>query len=175
MEEEPSPPSSVLLVSMAGLSVMLASWGRRRATCMAVSPSSSSMLTSAPSATSSCTRSVWPCVTASCSGVWLRLFLMLTSQRPCGGGVQDVSRQDGAHHTDTPALLQPPAHLFDEDLSHVPMVVQSSQVQRWETVLFLDVHQLSRSGQNLLCGPARGKSTRPSVRGWTTCLMAQLG
>lgn len=50
---------------------------------MAVSPSSSSMLTSAPSATSSCTRSMWPCVTASCSGVWFRLLRMLMSQRPC--------------------------------------------------------------------------------------------
>lgn len=83
VEEHPSLLSSLLLVPTDGLSITLASCGRRRATCMAVSPSSSSMLTSAPSSTSSCTNSVWPCVTASWSGVWLRLFRMLMSQRPC--------------------------------------------------------------------------------------------
>lgn len=38
------------------------------------------------------------------------------------------------------AVPQPSAHLFDEDFSYVPMVVEGGQVQRRETVLFLDVH-----------------------------------
>lgn len=45
-------------------------------------------------------------------------------------------------------------HLFDEDLGHVTVVVEGGQVQRREAVLLLNVHQLSRPGEDFLCGPA---------------------
>lgn len=45
-------------------------------------------------------------------------------------------------------------HLFDKDLGHVAVVVEGGQMQRWEAVLLLNVHQLSRPGQDFLCGPA---------------------
>lgn len=57
----------------------------------------------------------------------------------------------------SPAGGGPPpttAHLLDEDFSHVSVVVQSSQMERREPVVLFDIHQLSRSGQDLLCGPA---------------------
>ena len=46
------------------------------------------------------------------------------------------------------------AHLLDEDLGDVPVVVEGGQMQRREAVLLLNVHQLPSSGQDLLCGPA---------------------
>lgn len=47
-----------------------------------------------------------------------------------------------------------PAHLLDEDLADIPVVVEGGQMQRGEAVLLLNVHQLPRSAQDLLCGPA---------------------
>lgn len=48
------------------------------------------------------------------------------------------------------------AHLLDEDLGDIAVVVEGGQMQRGEAVLLLHVHQLPRSGQDLLCGPAAG-------------------
>lgn len=45
-------------------------------------------------------------------------------------------------------------HLLDEDLGHITVVVEGSQMKRREAVLLLNIHQLPCSGQNLLCGPA---------------------
>lgn len=56
----------------------------------------------------------------------------------------------------------PWAHLFDEDLGHITVVVEGSQMQRREAVILLNVHQLPRSGQDLLRGPA-ARTTQASI------------
>lgn len=51
-------------------------------------------------------------------------------------------------------LLLSSAHLLNEDLGDIAVVVEGSQMQRREAVVLLNVHQLPRSAQDLLCGPA---------------------
>lgn len=77
LERRDDPISPSRFSSMTDISCC-----RSKAMCMAVSPSSSSALTSLPSLTSSCTIPTCPWMTAKCSAVWLRLFFRLTSQRP---------------------------------------------------------------------------------------------
>lgn len=51
------------------------------------------------------------------------------------------------------------AHLLDEDLGNVSVVVESSQMKGREAVFLFNVHQLSSSSQDLFCGP-EGKINR---------------
>lgn len=44
------------------------------------------------------------------------------------------------------------AHLLDEHLSNVSVVVESSQVKGGETILLFHIHQLSRPGEDFFCG-----------------------
>ena len=56
------------------------------------------------------------------------------------------------------------AHLLDEDLGDVAVVVERGQMQRGEAVLLLDVHQLPRPAQDLLCGPATGTTKTTLIK-----------
>lgn len=51
------------------------------------------------------------------------------------------------------SLLLFPAHLLDEDLCDISVVVESGQMQCGEAVVLFDIHQLSCSRQDLFCGP----------------------
>lgn len=65
------------------------------------------------------------------------------------------------------------AHLLDEDLCNIAVVVEGGQMQRGEAIVLLDVHQLPCSGQDLLCGPAAGtNNTKLNEAECTTLLMA---
>lgn len=57
----------------------------------------------------------------------------------------------------------PWAHLFDEDLGHIAVVVEGGQMQRREAVILLNVHQLPRPGQDLLRGPAARTTPQASI------------
>lgn len=50
------------------------------------------------------------------------------------------------------SLLPLPAHLLDEDLSDVSVVVEGSQMKGREAVFLFNVHQLSSSSQDLFRG-----------------------
>lgn len=52
------------------------------------------------------------------------------------------------------------AHLLDEDLGNIAMVVEGGQMQSGEAVVLLNVHQLPCSAKDLLCGPAAKTNNR---------------